>query len=292
MLEPLQYEFFVRGLIVATLVGGLCGLIGVYIVLRRMAYIGHGLSHAVFGGAVVSFVMSINFFIGASLWGFLSAVLINLTTRKRSINADAAIGIITTASFALGIALISRFKGFTLSFEAALFGNILGVSETDLIAIIIVATFTSAIVFVGYKYFLFSTFEPDVARFYGVPTGWMDTLFSLILAATIVVSMQILGVTMLASAIVIPPVIARLLTNSFNKMMLLSPGIGAFCGLAGIYLSFYVDVSSGATVVLFSALLFVLTLAYTSIRQRVGRIRRRLASEPPVTASSDSHTFD
>ena len=188
MLEPLQYEFFVRGLIVATLVGGLCGLIGVYIVLRRMAYIGHGLSHAVFGGAVVSFVMSINFFIGASLWGFLSAVLINLTTRKRSINADAAIGIITTASFALGIALISRFKGFTLSFEAALFGNILGVSETDLIAIVIVAAFTTAVVFVGYKYFLFSTFEPDVARFYGVPTGWMDTLFSLILAATIVVS--------------------------------------------------------------------------------------------------------
>ena len=292
MLEPLQYEFFVRGLIVATLVGGLCGLIGVYIVLRRMAYIGHGLSHAVFGGAVVSFVMSINFYIGASLWGFLSAVLINLTTRKRSINADAAIGIITTASFALGIALISRFKGFTLSFEAALFGNILGVSETDLLAIVIVATFTATVVFVGYKYFLFSTFEPDVARFYGVPTGWVDTLFSLILAATIVVSMQVLGVTLIASAIVIPPVITRLLTNSFSKMMLLSPVIGAFCGLGGIYLSFYVDVSSGATVVLFSALLFVLTLAYTSIRQRLGRMKRRLAVEVPTTASGDSHTFD
>ena len=292
MLEPLQYEFFVRGLIVATLVGGLCGLIGVYIVLRKMAYIGHGLSHAIFGGAVVSFVMSINFFIGASLWGFLSAVLINLTTRKRSIHADAAIGIITTASFALGIALISRFKGFTLSFEAALFGNILGVSQSDLFAVVVVAAVTVVVIFVGYKYLLFATFEPDVARYYGVPTGWMDTLFSLILAATIVVSMQVLGVTLIASAIVIPPVVARLLTNSFSKMMMLSPGIGAFCGLGGIYLSFYIDVSSGATVVLFSALLFVLTLAYTSIRQRLGRFKGRLASEAPAMASSDSHTFD
>src|SRR5574341_1479790 len=109
MFEPLQYEFFVRGLIAATTVGALCGLIGVYVVLRKMSYIGHGLSHAIFGGAVVSYVMSFNFYVGASLWGFASAVLINLTTRRRKmIAADAAIGIITTASFALGVALISR----------------------------------------------------------------------------------------------------------------------------------------------------------------------------------------
>ncbi|MCH8898346.1 MAG: metal ABC transporter permease, partial [Chloroflexi bacterium] len=124
MFEPLQYEFFVRGLLAATLVGSLCGLIGVYIVLRKMAYIGHGLSHAVFGGAVVSYVMSFNFFIGASIWGFISALLITLTTRKKKIGSDAAIGIITTASFALGIALISRFKTFTRSFDAALVVNI------------------------------------------------------------------------------------------------------------------------------------------------------------------------
>ena len=214
MFEPLQYEFFVRGLIVATLVGGLCGLIGVYIVLRRMSYIGHGLSHAVFGGAVVSFVIDINFFIGASVWGFISAVLINLTTRKKKIGADAAIGIITTASFALGIALISRFKGFTRSFDAALFGNILVVTQSDVVAIIVVAIATVIIVIVGYKYFLFTTFDSEVAPFYGVPVGWIDTLFALILAAVIVVSMQILGVTLIASAIVIPPVVARLLPTT------------------------------------------------------------------------------
>ncbi len=266
MFEPLQYEFFVRGMIAATLVGALCGLMGVYIVLRKMSYIGHGLSHAIFGGAVVSHVMSFNFFVGASVWGFLSALLITLTTRKRNIGSDAAIGIITTASFALGIALISRFKTFTRSFDAALFGNILGVTNGDLLAIVVVAAFTAIVLVVGYKLFLFATFDPDVAQFYGVPIGWVDTMFSLILAATIVVSMQVLGVTLIAAAIVIPPVVARLLTDNFKNMTLFSTGIGAFCGLGGIYVSFYVDVSSGASVVLFSALLFVLALAYNSLR--------------------------
>ncbi len=288
MLSPLQYEFFVRGLIVATLVSALCGLIGVYIVLRRMAYIGHGLSHAVFGGAVVSYVMSINFFLGASVWGFLAAVLINMTTRKRRIGADAAIGIITTASFALGIALISRYKTFTRSFDAALFGNILGVTQADLWAIVVVTLFTFVCVFVGYKYLLFTTFEPEVARFYGVPADWVDTLFSLVLAATVVVSMQVLGVTLIASAIVIPPVVARLLTNSFSRMMLLSTGIGAFCGLAGVYLSYFVDVSSGATVVLFSAALFVLALAFTSLRERLTLHRGRAARRSAALAHGDA----
>ncbi len=291
MFEPLQYEFFVRGMIVATLVGGLCGAIGVYIVLRRMAYIGHGLSHAVFGGAVASFVMSINFFVGAGVWGFVSALLINLTTRKRAIGADAAIGIITTASFAVGIALISRFRTFTRSFDAALFGNILGVSESDVVAIAVVSVLTLGLLLLAYKQLLFTTFEPEVAKFYGVPTGWIDALFSLILAGVIVVSMQILGVTMLAAAIVIPPIVARLLTNSFGKMMLMSVGIGAFCGLGGIYVSYYVDVSSGATVVLFSAALFVIVLAYTSVRQRVVVLKgKRLHRHSP--ALQDAHLFD
>ena len=279
MLEPLQYEFFVRGLVSATLVGGLCGFIGVYIVLRRMSYIGHGLSHAVFGGAVVSYVMSINFFVGASVWGFVSALLINMTTRKRIIGADAAIGIVTTASFAVGIALISRFRTFTRSFDAALFGNILGVTNGDLIAIVLVVLASALIVLVGYKFFLFATFDPEVARYYGVPTGWVDSMLALVLAATIVVSIQVLGVTMIAAAIVIPPIVARLLTNSFGRMMTLSAGVGAFCGMGGIYLSYYVDVSSGATVVLFSATLFMLVLTFTGIRSKLASARGKAAAK-------------
>jgi ABC-type Mn2+/Zn2+ transport system permease subunit len=280
ILEPLEYEFFVRALIAAALVGALCGLIGVYIVLRRMAYIGHGLSHAVFGGAVVSHVMAINFYVGATLWGFFAAVLISLTTRRRVIGADAAIGIITTASFALGVAVISRYRTFTRDFEAALFGNILGVTWSDLLAISAVAAFASGVLIVGYKQFLFATFDPDVARFYGVPSGWVDTAFSLILAATVVASMQILGVTLIAAAIVIPPVVARLLTDSFRTMILLSTVTGALCGVAGIYLSYYANISSGASVVLFAAGVFAVALAYSMVR---GRVRERLAAQGAAT---------
>ncbi len=285
MFDPFSYEFFVKGVIAATLAGGLCGLVGVYVVLRHMAYIGHGLAHAIFGGAVVTSFIATNvvlggaivgsaisvdrdspyLFIGASIWGFLSALLITLTTRKRTIGADAAIGIITTASFALGIALISYTKSFR-AFDALLFGKILGVTQGDLITILAVTVAAVAVLVVGYKLFLFAAFEPEVAGFYGVPTGWVDTVFSLVLAATIVVSLKVLGVTMIAAAIVIPPIIARLLTDSFKTMILLSTGIGAFCGFSGIYISYFVDVSSGASVVLFSTLLFVLALVYSSLR--------------------------
>jgi manganese/iron transport system permease protein/iron/zinc/copper transport system permease protein len=278
VLEPLQYEFFVRGLIAATMVGALCGLIGVYIVLRRMSYIGHGLSHAVFGGAVVSYVMNFNFYLGASIWGFLAALLINLTTRRRKfIGADAAIGIVTTASFALGVALISRYKTFTRSFDAALFGNILGVTDGDLLAIAAVTAATFFIVMAAYKRLLFTSFDPEVARFYGVPTEWLDTLLSLILAAAIVVSMQVMGVTLIAAAIVIPPIVARLLTDSFSKVMALSVVVGAACGLVGMYLSYFVDVSSGANVVLVAAAAFVLAMAYSALRNRLATVRGTLA---------------
>ena len=268
LLEPFEFGFFVRAIIAASLVGGLCGLMGVYIVLRGMSYIGHGLSHAIFGGAVVSWIMSINFFVGATTWGFLSALLIAWTTRKNPIGSDAAIGIITTASFALGIAIISRSHSFTRDFEASLWGSVLGVDAEELIAIAVVAFIVAVVFFVAYKLFLFATFDADVAQFYGVPTAWIDTLFSLLLAGTIVVSMQVLGVTMIAAAVVIPPIVARLLTNSFLKMTLLSTGIGVICAVMGIYISYFVDVSSGASVVLLSATLFVAVLAWSKIRSR------------------------
>jgi len=291
MFEPFHYEFFVRGFICAALVGALCGLIGVYIVLRRMAYIGHGLSHAVFGGAVVSYVMSINFFLGASVWGFLSALLITFTTRKKKIGTDAAIGIITTASFALGVAIISRFKSFTRSFDAALFGNILGVTQTDLIAIVIVVILVGAVLFVGYKLFLFHTFDPEVAESYGVPTVWLDTMFSLVLAATIVVSIQVLGVTLISAAIVIPPIVARLMVDSFKSMIILSTIIGAFCGIGGIYASYYIDVSSGASVVLFSAIIFILVLSYTTVAGRY-KLSKTFSARHKGQSEGDSGTFD
>lgn len=269
LLMPFQFEFFRNGTIAAVLVGGLCGLIGVYIVLRGMSYIGHGLSHAVFGGAVVAFVLQINFYLGAGFWGFLAALLINQTVRRTKINADAAIGVITTASFAIGVALISRYRRFTQSFDAALFGNILGVTKTDVWVIGIVTAVVFVLILLLYKQLLFTTFDAEVAQVYGVSTEWVETWFALILAAAIIVSMQILGVTMIAAALVVPAITARLLTDSFHRMVALSAGLGALTGLLGMYLSFYVDVSSGATIVLLQASFFMVALTLLA-RRRAG----------------------
>lgn len=270
-LQPFQFEFFRNGTIAAILVGGLCGLLGVYIVLRGMSYIGHGLSHAIFGGAVVAFVMTWNFYIGAGLWGFLAAVLINQTTRRTKIGADAAIGVVTTASFAIGVALISRYRRFTQSFDAALFGNILGVSTQDVVVVAGVTLMVLLIVFFLYKQLLFTTFDAEVAHIYGVKTEWVDTFFALILAAALIASMQILGVTLIAAALIIPAISARLLTDSFHKMTLLSSLIGALTGFLGMYLSYYVDIASGATIVLLQAGVFGAVLTVTSLQKRAGR---------------------
>jgi manganese/iron transport system permease protein/iron/zinc/copper transport system permease protein len=279
LLEPFRYEFFVRGLFAALLVGALCGLVGVYIVLRRMSYIGHGLSHAVFGGAVASYVMGVSFYVGAGIWGFTAALLINALTRRRQIGADAAIGIITTASFAFGVALISQYRRFTRNFEAALFGNILGVTNQDLLVVALVTAVTLVLVFFMYKQLLFTTFDPDVAPIYGVRSGLTETVFSLMLAGTIIASMQVMGVTLIAAAIVIPAIVARLLTDSFSTMLWLATLVGALCGLVGIYLSYFLDVASGATIVLVAATLFVAVYSAVSLRQRLtGRAARQEAA--------------
>lgn len=269
ILTPLRYEFFQQGLIAAFLIGGLCGLIGVYIVLRGMSYIGHGLSHAAFGGAVISYVMGINFYLGAGLWGAFAALLINAIARGKRIGPDAAIGIVTTASFAVGVALISRVRRFTRNFEAALFGNILGATPEDLLVISGVTLLSILVIFFLYKQLLFTTFDRDAAQVYGVPTRWVDAAFSLILAASIIASMQVIGVTMIAAAIIIPAVSARLLTNSFNRMILLAVCLGMLTTVVGMYASFYLNAASGATIVLSATVMFCLILAYQFIRQQI-----------------------
>lgn len=270
--DPFRFEFFRNGLVVAAIAGGLCALVGTYVVQRNMSYIGHGLSHAIFGGAVASFLVGINFFLGAGVWGVASALMINRVARRRTIGADAAIGVITTASFALGIALISRSGGFTRNFEAALFGSVLGVQAVDVLVIAVVAIAVSATIVALYRPLLFLTFDPEVADVFGVPTGRLDALFSLLLAATIIATMQILGVTLIAAALVIPPVIARLLTDRFRTMLGLAVLIGTASGFTGMYLSFYLDISSGPAIVLTQGTLFAVAYMVTGGQRK--RFRR------------------
>jgi manganese/iron transport system permease protein/iron/zinc/copper transport system permease protein len=266
LLEPFHSPTFVDGMLVGVIAGALCGIVGVYVVLRGMSYIGHGLSHAITGGAIASFVMHVNFYLGAGVWGVVSALMINRVARRRSIGADAAIGVVTTASFAVGILLISRFHKFTRNFDAALFGNILGVKLGDLFVVAGVTVAVLTIIFFTYRRLLFTTFDPEVAEASGVNTGRIDALMALILAATIVTTMNFLGVLLIAAALVVPAVVARMLTDSFAKMLLLSTVIGAVSGFAGMYLSWFLNVASGPAIVLTSSGLFVLVYAITGAR--------------------------
>ena len=268
LLEPFQYEFFQRALIVATITGALCGVIGVYVVLRGMSYIGHGLSHAIFGGAVASYVVGVNVFVGAGLWGLAAALFINKVARRRSIGADAAIGAITSASFAIGIILISVQDTFVVNFEALLWGNVLGVAPADVLIVAAVAVGTVLFVFFGYRQLLFSTFDPEVAEVSGVRTARVDIGLAIVLTATIAATMNVIGVLMIAAMLVIPPVIGRLLTDSFSRMLWISVGAGTFCGLVGVYASYYLDWSPGGTVVLTASVLFLGAYALSGWRRR------------------------
>jgi manganese/iron transport system permease protein/iron/zinc/copper transport system permease protein len=286
--EPFGYAFFRQGLAVSVLVGLLCGLMGVYVVLRHMSYIGHGLSHAVFGGAVVAYVLAVDFYLGAGLWGFAAALLINAVARRRRIGADAAIGIVTTASFAIGVALISRTRSFTTNFEAALFGNILGVTPLDLAVVAIVTLAVAVFLALGHKRLLFMTFDPDVAPIFGIRTGRMDALFALALAATIVASINVVGVTLIAATLIIPATTARLLTDSFARMLVLSASLGALAGAVGMYLSYWLDISSGATIVLLEAGLFCAAFAWHLLRGH----RSAWAEAPVVTYHGRPQVMD
>jgi ABC-type Mn2+/Zn2+ transport system permease subunit len=271
LLSPFAFEFFRNGLAVATIAGALCGFIGVYVVLKGMSYIGHGLSHAIFGGFAASALLGVNFLLGAGVWGVASALMIGGVTGRKVIRSDAAIGVITTASFALGLALFALFGSRGASFDAALFGSILGVSRQDVIVIACVSMIAAAVVFLRYRVLLFTAFDPDVAQASGVSTARADALLMMVLAASILATMQVLGVTLIAATLVIPATVARMLTNSFSTMLWLATVIGASCGFIGMNLSYHLDVQSGPTIVLVGATLFAAVFAFTSPR----RLRRK-----------------
>lgn len=271
VLRPFEFEFFQNGLVVATIAGALCGLIGVYVVLRSMSYIGHGLSHAIFGGFAVSALAGINVFLGAGLWGLASALAVSSVTRRRPIGSDAAIGVVTTASFAFGLAVLQLGGGADVDADAALFGNVLGVTRGDVWIVSGVTLFAIAVIVLRYRSLLFVTFDPEVAEASGVRVARIDALLMLVLAASILATMNVMGVTLIAAALVVPAVVARMITSSFSTMLWLSALIGAVCGFVGMNLSYHLDVASGPTIVLVGGLLFLVALMVTGVRGR-GRL--------------------
>jgi manganese/iron transport system permease protein/iron/zinc/copper transport system permease protein len=266
--EPFEFQFFNNGLVVATLAGALCGLLGVFVVLRGMSYIGHGLSHAVFGGAAASAVMQLNYFVGAGIWGVASGVIIGRIARRKLIGADAAIGVVTTASFALGLALLNRYGQAKKSIEAVLFGSVLGVETADIIAVSAVSVLTAVVIFALYRHFLFATFDPEVAQTSGVKVAWIEALLMAMLSLTILVTMRVIGTLLISALLVIPASVARMTTNSFARMLWISPIIGAVSASLGMYFSYHLDTSASATIILVGTIMFIVVYAFTGLRGR------------------------
>lgn len=279
LLEPFQFGFFQRGMIVATLAGALCGLVGVYVVLRSMSYIGHGLSHAVFGGAAVSSVLGVSYFLGAGLWGVLAALMIGRVSARRVIGADAAIGVVTTASFAIGLAIQSRSGSVSRTLDTVLFGNVLGVFRGDVAAIVIVGVVVVALVVAFQRELTFATFDPEVAEVSGVRVGLIDAMLMIVLSATVLVSVRVIGALLISAMLVLPAATSRLMTNSIGRMRWLSPLLGASFGFVGMYASWYADVPSGAVITIVGSTTFAIAYLATDVAKRhaIGKIDEHAA---------------
>jgi manganese/iron transport system permease protein/iron/zinc/copper transport system permease protein len=269
LLEPYGFQFFRNGLVVATIAGALCGLLGVFVVLRGMSYIGHGLSHAVFGGAAASAVLQVNFFLGAGVWGIVSGVLIARVSRRRVIGADAAIGVVTTASFALGLALMNRYGQASKSIEAVLFGSVLGVKMSDILAVSAVAMLALVVIVLTYRKLLFSTFDSEVAQVSGVRVSLVEAMLLALLSLTILVTMRVIGTLLISALLVIPAASARLTTNSFSRMLWISPLIGGVSCFVGMNLSYFLDTSASATIILLDAVVFIVAYTVAGTRSRM-----------------------
>ena len=267
LLRPFEFEFFRNGIYVATIAGALCGVVGCYVVLRNMSYIGHGLSHAIFGGFAAMQLFAASFYVlGAGLWGIASAIAITNVARRSRLGADAAIGVITTASFALGVALFAKFGSSGPAFDNALFGSILGITNAQIFWLLMVTAFTAIVVFTRYRALLFTTFDPEVADVSGVKVARTEALLMIVLSLAILVTLTVIGVTLVAAMLVIPAVVARMLTDSFGRMLVLSTIIGSISGLVGMYLSYYAGVPSGTMIVLVGTAVFLVVLAITGVR--------------------------
>jgi ABC-type Mn2+/Zn2+ transport system permease subunit len=275
LLAPLSYAFMQRGLLAASIVGVLCATIGCYVVLRSMAFLGDALAHAVLPGVAVAYLLGRNLTLGALAAALIVALGVGLFSRRGTIKEDTAIGILFAAALSLGVVLISSIRTYAVDLSHILFGNVLGVSAADLwltggLGLVILAT-----TIVCYKPFLVISFDPVLAATLRLNAEFFRYLLLVLLALTIVVSMQTVGVGLVAAMLVTPAATAYLLVRRLPTMMALSAAIGGFSSLAGLFASYYLNVVSGAAIVLTATLVFLLTYLFAPKRGIVWELTRR-----------------
>jgi ABC-type Mn2+/Zn2+ transport system permease subunit len=269
--SPLGYTFMQRGLIAALIVGVVCSIIGCYVVLRSMAFLGDAMAHAILPGVAVAYLFQGNLTVGALIAAILVALGISFLSRQGTIKEDTAIGILFSAALALGVALISSIRTYAVDLSHILFGNVLGVSSQDLWLTGVLGALVLIIIFVCYKPFLLISFDPVLASTLRLPTNFLRSLMLVLLALTIVVSIQSVGVGLVAAMLVTPAATAYLLTKRLPSMMFVSALVGSLSSLAGLYISYYANIASGSGIVLISTLMFLLAFFFAPRRGIIWR---------------------
>lgn len=273
ILNPLQYSFMVRGLSAAVLTGTVCAVVGVYVVIRGMAFFGDALAHSILPGVAIGYLLTGGSREPLFWWGTGTAVIVSLAigavSRGAKIKEDTAIGIIFAGMFALGIAIISTVKSYTVDLTHFLFGDVLGVSGSQLITIAAFSAVILLLVIGFYKEFLVLTFDPTLAATLRIPSRVFEYLQLVLIALAISVSFQAVGVALMVAMLVTPAAAAYLLTKRLPVMMIMAAIIASASGVIGLYFSYYVNVASGPAIVLTATLFFILAWTYKTLQVKI-----------------------
>ena len=276
-LEPLSYPFMVRGMAAAVIVGIVCALVGSYVILRGMAFFGDALAHAILPGVAIGYLISGAASASLFWWGLVTAILtavgIGAISKGAQLKEDTAIGIVFAGMFALGIALISTMRSYTVDLVHLLFGNVLGVTTASLLLTAVFGGLVVLIIIAFYKEFLVISFDPVLAETLRLPTEALRYLLLMLIAVTIVVSLQTVGVALMLAMLVTPAATAYLLTRRLPTMMAVAAFIGAISGVVGLYLSYYISIASGAAIVLVCTGIFLVVALFAPQRGWVWRMR-------------------
>jgi ABC-type Mn2+/Zn2+ transport system permease subunit len=277
LLEPLQYPFMVRGLLAALMVGVICSTLGTYVILQGMAFLGDALAHAILPGVVMAYLLGWPLAIGALIVGIGTALGIGALSQKGEIREDTAIGIVFAGSFALGVAMLSTVRSYAVDLAHILFGDVLAVSTQELWLTLGLGTFVLVTVLLFYKELLVVTFDPMLAAVLRLPAQFLRYLLLVLIAVTIVVALQTVGIALVLAMLVTPAATAQLLTRRLPTMMATAALFGAVANVSGLYLSYYVNIASGPAMVLMATAFFLVTFCFAPRRGIVAQwiVRQR-----------------
>jgi manganese/iron transport system permease protein len=274
VLDPLNYEFFQRALLASVMAGIVCAVVGSFVVLKGLAFIGDGVAHAAFPGVVVAYLVGGSYIVGGGVAAFVTAIAIGWISQRAHLRSDTAIGVVFAGAFAFGVFLYSAIKGYVGDLFGFLVGNVLGIASDDLIALLLLGAIVLGIVALLWKELLYSTFDSLGAQASGLPVKALEYLFLGLVAATIVISLKAVGIILVVAMLVTPAATAQLLTVRFVRMVSLAVIIGALSAIAGLYLSYWFDVASGATIVLVQSIVFIVVLVLNPVDGLLARRRR------------------